>query len=371
MGKFLSGALTVLLIGGIGFLGYSVAEPIINYSKHKGDEPATTVPPTEQATAPTEEAVLATESPTQAVTVPAEPQYYLAAALKETDLVNINNFRNALNAIPKEQEFEYVELPIKTAGGNVYYASAVAEAQTAIRSMLTLSEMVQEIENCGYKAAAVVSVFRDNTLPANYNDAGFVKAMDGTLWTDANGLAWASPYAQRTLDYNLEIISELLYAGFDQIICSDMVFPDFTETDLENLDPVLAQNDRCMSLTSTANLLYDMAVSNGASMKIEVSAEDIIAGRTDILQPLLLSSNNIILNIDIDVLTNGIAKGTAVTEFSGTAPEKVEQCLSLVNGEIIDFNTAIRISGGNLTSQEISDIKRVLSDYGYKSFVIG
>ncbi|MDE5765237.1 MAG: hypothetical protein K2I00_09810 [Ruminococcus sp.] len=37
--KFMSGALTVLLIGGIGFLGYSLAEPIINYTRHEGDEP--------------------------------------------------------------------------------------------------------------------------------------------------------------------------------------------------------------------------------------------------------------------------------------------------------------------------------------------
>ena len=39
LGKALSAALTVLLIGGIGFIGYSVAEPIINYTQHKGDKP--------------------------------------------------------------------------------------------------------------------------------------------------------------------------------------------------------------------------------------------------------------------------------------------------------------------------------------------
>ena len=40
--KFMSGALTVLLMGGIGFLGYSLAEPIINYTRHEGDEPLST-----------------------------------------------------------------------------------------------------------------------------------------------------------------------------------------------------------------------------------------------------------------------------------------------------------------------------------------
>ena len=39
VGKAFSVGLTVLLIGGIGFIGYSVAEPLINYSKKKGDNP--------------------------------------------------------------------------------------------------------------------------------------------------------------------------------------------------------------------------------------------------------------------------------------------------------------------------------------------
>ena len=49
VGKFMSGLLTVLLIGGIGFIGYSVAEPIINYTQHKGDKPASTMPVTAPA----------------------------------------------------------------------------------------------------------------------------------------------------------------------------------------------------------------------------------------------------------------------------------------------------------------------------------
>ena len=38
VGKAFSVGLSILLIGGIGFIGYSVAEPIINYNKKKGDQ---------------------------------------------------------------------------------------------------------------------------------------------------------------------------------------------------------------------------------------------------------------------------------------------------------------------------------------------
>jgi hypothetical protein len=173
------------------------------------------------------------------------------------------------------------------------------------------------------------------------------------------------------LDYNTNLILELSWAGFEQIICSDFIFPDFTESDLLNLDPVLSQNDRCMSLTSAANLLYDTAVSNGAAMQIEVSAEDIIMGRTDVLQPILLSANNIILNIDIDVLNSGITNGENVYTFNGSAAEKIDQCIGMVNEKLVDFNVAARISGGNLTVEEIFEVRKVLTEYGYKAFVIG
>lgn len=372
MGKFLSGALTVLLIGGIGFLGYSVAEPIINYTKHKGDEPAATEPP---VTEPVTTAAVVTSAtmpaPTEAPTEPVTEEYYTAASLKVTDLANIDALKSALASIPKSEEISYIELPVKVSGGEVYYASSVYEAQAAVKSTISLSEMIKEIENSGFKAAAVISIFRDNLVPINFPDAGYVLASDGSQWYDKDNKLWASPYSQRAIDYSSSLVLELTNAGFKRIICSDFVFPDFTEYDLQNLDPILSKNDRCMSLTSTANLLYDNAVSNGASMQIEVSAEDILCNRKDILQPMLLSSNNIILNIEMDRLANGIADGETIYEFEGSPAEMVEQCLILVNGDLVDFNTTIKISGMSISAQDLSDIKKAVSEYGYKSFVIG
>ena len=89
------------------------------------------------------------------------------------------------------------------------------------------------------------------------------------------------------------------------------------------------------------------------------------------MQPMLLSSNNIILNIEMDRLANGIADGETIYEFEGSPAEMVEQCLILVNGDLVDFNTTIKISGVSISAQDLSDIKKAVSEYGYKSFVIG
>lgn len=373
LGKFLSGALTVLLIGGIGFLGYSVAEPVINYTKHKGDEPenpevSSTEAATENNTASTE---LLTEAQTAEKTEHIEDVIYTAAMLKPSDLSSVEALRAALDAIPKNEDIEYVEVPLKYSGGNVYYDSIIAEAQTAIKSKISLKDIVDETKKSGFKPSAVLSVFNDNIVPLTYPDTGYVKSEDGEQWTDVNGKPWTSPYSQRALDYSMNIVIEVTSEGFEQIVCSDLIFPDFTESDLQILDPILSQNERCMALTSSANVLYDRAVSNGASMQIEVSAADILSGKADVLQPMLLSSNNIVLNIDLDRLSKGVSAGGTLHEFNGTPAENVEKCLSLVNDVLIDFNTTVRISGDSLTTEELLEAKEAITPYGYKAFVIG
>ena len=106
-------------------------------------------------------------------------------------------------------------------------------------------------------------------------------------------------------------------------------------------------------------------------MQIEVSAEDVLKGKADVLQQMLLSSAKIILNIDIDKLSSGISAGNTVYEFKGTPVEKIENCLDLVNDTLVDFNAAIRISGASLSYEELAEAKEAISDYGCEAYVIG
>ena len=71
------------------------------------------------------------------------------------------------------------------------------------------------------------------------------------------------------------------------------------------------------------------------------------------------------------MLNKGVKKDEDVYSFSGSAAEKVDQCIGMVNEILVDFNVAARISGENLTAEELSEIRKVLNEYGYRSFVIG
>lgn len=379
-GKAFSVGLTILLIGGIGFIGYSVAEPLVNYSKKKGDKDA--VPATAAVTT-TEIAEITTAALTDASGEIIPPRQsanfeaYKAAALKETDLLSMDALELAIGRLPTGQEIEYLEVPLKVKGGAVYYQSNVflAGSAKAYPEMLTLEQIVQAVEKAGYKPAAIISTFNDNLLPAADGSAGYRTYNTDEQWIDndpaAGGKPWATPYSELAVNYNADIAGEISSAGFQKVICADFVFPQFRQTDLDILDPELATPARSMKMTAAANLFNERILKNGSSMFVEVSAADIIKGSTDVLQPMLLNVNTVVLNLDIDELSSGVYTSETVYDFSGSVKEKAEKAVSLVEDELSDFNVVIRLSGKSPSMMELIEARDALVKKGYRSFVLG
>ncbi len=117
-------------------------------------------------------------------------------------------------------------------------------------------------------------------------------------------------------------------------------------------------------------MLYDEAVSNGASMYIEVSAADLLEGNADVLQPLLLSAHTVVLNIDVDELSAGVQNDQTLYEFTGTPTEKAQKCMSLVSDKLSEFNVVVRISGELSEFDELLEAKDSISEYGWDSFIV-
>lgn len=379
-GKAFSVGLTILLIGGIGFMGYSVAEPLVNYSKKKGDKDsaATSAAVTTTETSEITTAALTDDAgknipPRQSV----NSEIYKAAALKETDLLNIDALELAIGRLPTGQGIEYLEVPLKVRGGAVYYSTNVFLAGTAkaYPEMLSLEQIVTAVEKAGYKPAAVISIFNDNLLPVTDGSAGYRTYNTDEQWIDndpaSGGKPWASPYSELAVNYNADIAGEISSAGFQKVVCKDLVFPQFRQTDLDILDPELSSPSRSMKMTAAANLLNDRILKNGSSMFVEVSAADIIRGSKDILQPMLLNVNTVVLNLNIDELSSGVYTSETVYDFSGSVTEKAEKAVKLVEGDLSDFNVVIRLSGNSSSMMELIEARDSLIKKGYSSFVLG
>lgn len=376
-GKAFSIGLSALLIGGIGFIGYSIAEPIVNYTKKKGDNTSSSSYSGEYE--PGAEDVSGSVGTTIAQNQNISAENYHAAALSTLDLTSLDSLKTALNRIPKNQEIEFVEIPLKISGGEIYYQSSAyyAVQSGAIQGHLTLEEIVKAVKDAGYKPAAILSIFKDHILPKTDRAGGYITENTDEQWIDndvsAGGKPWTSPYSELALNYSLEIVTEVAEAGFDKVICSDMIFPEFRTYDLEILGPKLSGSDRYMALTSAANLFYDKIISKGSSMQIEVSASDLLKGNNDIIsQPMMLNASSIVVNINIDEISYGVYTSETVYEFTGTASEKVKKMLGLINDELHGFrNIAVRISGSTVGTDELLKAKEEISEFGYKSYVIG
>lgn len=373
-GKFFSGALTVLLLGGIGFLGYSVAEPIINYTKKRGDNDISAAATTEDVRSSlAETATAATISVQENVNL----EQFKAASLKKEALSDINSLRDALQRLPAGAEFEYVSVPLKVSGGDIMYASSVSEAQLsgAVKSSLTLAEITSEIRAAGYKPAAELSLLRDNILPQSYPDTGYTTADDGSRWIDdaaeSGGKPWISPFSQSAQSYLSAIADEIAASDFDKVICSDVVFPPFRDSDLELLGDEVKDSERYLALTSLVNLMYSKMINGGAAMMLEVSATDLLQGNSEVIQPILLDVNTLILNIDFDEMGDAVTAPGTVYEFTGTAAEKTSKAIGLVQHKLGDYNIAVRISGQNTDMEELLKAKEAIAEYGYSSFIIG
>ena len=377
VGKAFSVGLTVLLIGGIGFIGYSVAEPIWNYTTKKGDSTKASSVNSSEIVPTDENGDPITEEPTLAPQAPVSIENYRAYALNTTDIADTQSVKAALKRVPTDEKIEYIEVPLKVGGGDIYYASNNYFATTSgvIQSYTRLSDIVSAISAEGYKPVAMISTFNDNVLPNYFRDMSYITIDDGSQWIDndidAGGKPWMTPFSESAVNYNNDIAEEVSQAGFSKVVCYDFIFPDFRPSDVEYLGEKVAGADRYMALTSAANTMYDTILHNGSNMMIEVNASDLLRGKKDILQPMLLKVNNIILNIDLDFISYGVYTGDTVYEFNGTPAENVKKMLDLVGSDVEDFNVAVRVSGETLSTQDLLEAKEEIVECGYGSYVLG
>ncbi|MBR3666512.1 MAG: hypothetical protein IKH96_08305 [Ruminococcus sp.] len=376
VGKAFSVGLTVLLIGGIVFIGYSVAEPLINYTKKKGDSTAESAVIASDTT-PTDENGEPVTDEGAAPQVPVSAEAYRAYALDPLDISDTQSIKAALKRVPSEEKIEYIEVPLKVSGGNIYYATNnyYATSSGVIQSYTKLSDIVSAISAEGYKPVALVSTFNDNIIPNYFRDMSYLTVDDGSQWIDndidAGGKPWMTPFSESAVEYNTDIVEEVAQAGFERVVCYDFVFPDFRPSDVEFLGEKVVSTDRYMALTSAANMMYDKIMTEGSKMMLEVNASDLLKGKNDVLQPMLLKVNTVILNIDLDIMSYGVYTGDTVYEFTGTPAENVRKMLELVSDDVSDFNVAVRVSGTTLSTQEMLEAKEEIVGYGFDSYVLG
>ena len=372
--KLFSVGLTVLFLGGIAFLGYSVAEPIMNFTKKKGDT-ATSVLTTE---ADVNESSTIGDIDVDVINNPNVSAAEIhGAMLNVADLGSLTSLEAAVNRVTVDSEAEYIFVPLKSAGGNINFTTANNKAVLAgaVTGKLSLSDICTTIRSAGFKPVAYVSLLSDNIYPQTYPDSCYKTIDDGSRWIDNSvengGKSWLSPFTDEGKEYVNSLVNEIVSADFEHIVCADLIFPNFRPSDLELLGEEVKDSERYLVLTSMMNTIYSGSLSGNCSAMLEVSAADAAQGRAEVLQPMLLQISTVCVNVNMDELAAGIDVNGMPYDFNGSVEENLEKILGLIKDKVSDFNVIIRISGKGTESVDYSAIKEIVNKYGFMSYEIG
>ena len=274
---------TIIAIVVFVFVGYSIGGPVIQFLQESHiltvpNEVEETVPVTEVREVPTEE-VTETQAPTAP---PVKLPDIRGYALNTSALLTQSSLEGALQAVP--EGITHVLVPLKTAGGGLYYASALPDAAKsgAVQAAIPLQAIHDTVEKAGFFPVAVVNALDDTIYPQAYPEAGFRYAT-GELWLDAapekGGVPHMSPFSEMARDYLSNLAAEIRLAGFRTIICEGLTFPDFTEEQLGVLDERVGDAERYTGLVKLVEKMQEAAPHTEFYVQLDGNA--VMHGRTD------------------------------------------------------------------------------------------
>lgn len=283
--------LTFAIAGLFGVVGYSVAKPLLrnweateedstaSISMESSAQPVQTEAASEQTTtAPQEESVAQTavEQLTGGVMLP-------ASALRSAD--TLQTYLEQLAAqIPQQTA---VIVPLKVQGGALLYhsnSSAATQANIA-QGTMTLQEIADLVQQYQYAPYASYSLLSDQLMPQANAETSYLVGSE--RWIDNNledgGKPWMNPFAPATSAYLTELLQEAQQAGFSGILCADVTFPPFRESDIAYIGDSVQPQTRWSGLT---DLMKTLTSSVQLPVYLEISGTDLQTGTPEVLHDL-------------------------------------------------------------------------------------
>lgn len=119
-----------------------------------------------------------------------------------------------------------VMLEVKSATGNFYYSSAVAEYRDSKVDAVAVDALIKDLDNMGLYLIARLPALRDRQYGLNNVNDGIFDTRGAYLYRDDGACYWLNPTRQGTMDYIVQTVSELKNLGFDEVVLDYFDFPD-------------------------------------------------------------------------------------------------------------------------------------------------
>ncbi len=380
--KIFGTVVLVFAVAAIAFLGFCIGKPLLDYIGSIGTkeipewtpadsyarqnpEPAVTTT-TAGTTAPSEPGEFQTTAggaDSAAEPVMSEPEILLVSTEVPSGALANRSSLSAVLAKAKSAGFNSAVVQLKDRSGHLRYKSGVPGTDGLITGSMTLDEIMSAFQENGIVPIAEIAVLSDPEGCARFTDMNY-KIMDtDTSWLDySTGVPtrWANPENSATREYISAISEEITAAGFENILATDVIFPNFQPYDREFIPARYFAFERY-------NLLYNVVK---PGYMIEMKASDILAaeafGRTaEVLCDISKLDGNtvspIISRKDLSAESGG---------YPAEAKSFVETVLSLVKKKTGSLPIVPIIDSSGFDDAEIAKISGALGELGYDSYII-
>lgn len=370
--KIIYTVLTLIVLLGIGFLGFCLGKPIIEYiekNKGKSDEPVWTPPVQTTETAETLPDTTTAPSPeSQPQTTVKEEMTvaagnYYSAPVPSSALSNTASLA-AFGAKASAEGYNAVTVQLKNNSGFIKYASEIELLQgtEAVTGTLSAKEIAFILKEKGLAPIAVVSVLSDNEGCIINPDISYKVIDEADMsWLDYTGEApvrWANPESSATAEYNRAVVDELLASGFSEVILTNVVYPDFQEYDRHYISAKYFESDRYKHLN---NVVFD-------GTAVEVNASDIISGQftrtAEVLKnKSVLSDNKIIVRIERNAFS-------AEDGYPADASALLEDIMTRISLKTTGLKLSPMVMTADFTPEEVSAMKEKAEKMGFEDFYL-
>lgn len=353
--------ITVIVVCGLGVLGYGLGKPLIKYFQDKNSSQ-----PESEASAllssiiksgntvntivSSSDANSSEDNTSKPEPAPQAPKiYYLSdnAASSEANLT-------AALADAKKSGCSVVAVTLKDTSGYLLYKSSIASVKDTevTAGTLSASQVSAAISKEGLTPAARINTLMDKTAPAHMEGGfKFTESQGGYSWHDNKpengGKMWLSPFSDKTVKYIGDISEELSKAGFKHIICANTRFPGFHTVDVSTYLTHLPLNDRAKRSDALWNVLNSAksgAEKNGAKLIIEVSASSIMAVNRSCSDAEFISDkdklNGVSIIVNYDITKSAVSQTPTSSGTSSRTSSSATQQAPITSTVSVTANAA-------------------------------
>lgn len=171
----------------------------------------------------------------------------------------LNNLTGVQQAVESLPWGSYVLLDVKTVRGDFLYSTTLGR-KTGAFDTAEVDKLIRTMKDKGCYLIARLPAFRDYWYFLDDENTRVAYGLprsggNGALWLDNTGPNyWFNPASSGTLNYLVQLITELRTFGFDEVVLSDFRFPD--------TDQIFFDGDRAETLQKAAKTLAQACASD-------------------------------------------------------------------------------------------------------------